>query len=226
MSKVVCDSSALISLSGTCNLGLLEFFTKRGHSFVIPPAVQDEIVTRPVSVPRFAFSALRLGRLVKHGMLSVVTNAELDLRTKAVMDASNRLFMVDGRYLEILHLGEAQCMALLSLEPGAYSGFLVDEKTARLVLESPEKLADALRSEFEGQVKVNQEARAKIAELFPTHSGIFRSAEMAILGGESGYYKNFEGLAAAAMHASVHAMRNAGCSIAETEMAEYDALKL
>lgn len=226
MPSLVCDSSALISLSGTCNLGLLEFFTKKSNEFVIPPAVYAEIVTRPVSVPRFAFSALRLGKLVRHGVLSVVKHPQLDKRAVDILAASNALFSVDGRALEILHRGEAECMALLSLEPKRYSGFVVDEKTARLVLEAPDKLAAALKSEFAGQVRVNADARSRVAKLFPSFPAVFRSAELAILGGQAGYYADFGSMAQPAMHAAVHALRQAGCSIAETELAEYDTVKI
>ncbi len=226
MTHIVADSSALISLSGTCNLGLLEFFSKGGRKFVIPPTVAEEIVTRPMGIPRFAYSALRLGRLVKEGLLGVVTHPDLDTRTLQVLDAANRLFSVDGKPLVILQKGEAECMALISLEPKVYDGFLVDEKTARLVLESPGKLADALKGEYEGHVEVHRDAHEKLQFLFAYYPPIFRSAELAVLGGQKGYYTPFGTLAQAAMHASIHALRTAGCSISETEMAEYDAMKL
>src|SRR3989344_4235143 len=114
---IVCDSSSLISLSETCNLGVLSFLQEDFKAdFVIPAAVENEIVERPSKVGRFSYSAARIRHLVNESVLRVVANPSVAGEAERIMQKANSLFYAENpeRPLKILQQGEAECLALLA----------------------------------------------------------------------------------------------------------------
>lgn len=222
MSVVICDSSSLISLSETCNIEALGFLSKNSRMrFYISPAVEKEIIFNPLNYTQHAFSAMRLKKQVLDGVLKVAS-ANPKPEYDALYDLSNHLFSVNGNPLKILQAGELECMAVYRKVRA--DAMLVDEKTARLVIESPRKLLETLRAEYRSRVDLNESAGVKLEELL---SGVkvFRSSELLALAYGKGFFDGYKPVAADAFHAAEYAARNAGCSISAKELAEYEKLK-
>lgn len=222
MPEFVCDSSSLISLSETCNIDALRFLKASGARFVVPPSVRDEIVTRPLQIRRLAFSAMRLRKLIYDKILEVVELPNLERECQTILALANKVINVGGRPLTILQEGEVECLALMKLK--GFKNLVVDEKTARLLLESPQTLFDALQSEFDEEVTIDQTALGAFKKGLEGAS-VLRSAEIIAVSADKGFFKEYGSAARDALSASLYALQNAGCSISTQELGDYEALR-
>jgi predicted nucleic acid-binding protein len=209
----------LISLADTCNIDALYFLKQRmGAKLLIPPSVYDESIARPLKVWRYEFSAVRIMKAFQDKVLELVEAPELDKEAKAIVDSANALFEVDGKPLKILHEGEAQCLAALALAPNA--ALLVDEKTTRLLIEAPELLLKTLKSEYSGEVKIKEDVLEDLRAI-TLGTRALRSSEVLAIAGRRGYFSSYGKISDEAFHASLAALKSAGCSISFDELKEY-----
>ena len=73
MSKIVFDTSTILSFSGSCLINLLGNLAKQDYlEVIIPQGVMEEAVNKPMSIKRFELSALRVLKGVKDGWINVV----------------------------------------------------------------------------------------------------------------------------------------------------------
>jgi len=224
MAKIVCDSSSLISLADTCNIGALAFLReKAGWKFAISPMVREEIIGVPSKIKALEYSAVRIRKMVDDGIVTVESAPALAARTSQVMDAANRLYLVGGKPLKVLHEGEAESIALLSFS-GA-KALLIDEKTTRLIIEDPLKLKEMTEGEYAEKLVLDLAAHEKFRALFP-QTAIIRSSEILATAARRGYFKNFGAYEEEAFHSSIYALRAAGCSLAGDELQEYGEMKI
>src|SRR5579863_878162 len=111
MDSIAVDSSTLISLSQSCLVGVLDFLsTKVKGKLIIPPAVRHEIVVHPMHVRRYSFSALRMGRLLQKGAVTVMDPPGLEAKSKELAHIANNLLFVHGRPVQLIQEGETQCL--------------------------------------------------------------------------------------------------------------------
>ncbi|OIO27309.1 hypothetical protein COX86_00100 [Candidatus Micrarchaeota archaeon CG_4_10_14_0_2_um_filter_60_11] len=219
--KIICDSSALVSLSASCLLDSLEFLENNSKArFAITSAVEGEIVSRSERIEKYRFSSVRLKNLIRRGVLPVEEPRGLRKETQKIMQAANAAYLLRGRGLPILHEGEAECLACISLT-GA-KAILVDEKTTRLLLEDPRGMARTMSAEYGEKVVLNQSALAKFSAFKATT--VLRSTETLKLAAELGFFKDYGYLDGDALSAGLHALRRAGCSISHRELDEYENL--
>lgn len=220
MARLVCDASSLISLMDTCASGVLPFLKQNaGALFSIPPGVYSELVSHPLGIKRYGYSAVRLRRLVEQGTLEVQTPAGLEARTQEVLGLANSSFFVEGRPLKLLHEGEAECIA--SLKGARRAMLLIDEKTARLLLEDEKRFRDLIQAEYQRKVTVNDTSLARLRELAGEVLAV-RSTELVALAAKRGFFKEFGSEELEAFHACLYALRYAGCSISAEELLEYE----
>ena len=216
----ICDSSSLISLVETCNLSALNFLKeKKKASFLVPPAVVYEIIENPLHIHRYAFAALRLKRALREGVLQPFEIPALGQKTREILQFSNNIFSVNGAPLKILHPGEAECLA--GYAATSASGIVVDEKTTRLLIESPQILLESLRDEYGNGVKVSQSSLNQLRQRIESFTAL-RSTEILAVAFENGYFEPFKEDEADAFHSATYALRQAGCSITSAELAEYE----
>lgn len=221
MVRIVMDSGPLISFSDTCLIKIAAFLREKGAEFIIPKSVEQEIVSTPIKIKRYAFSAVRLHKAIDDGDLKVVNvNNSLVERITA---AANSVFSVHGQPLKILHAGEAACLA-------AYKEFncaclVIDEKTTRLLIEDPELLQENIADEYRTRVFVNSK---KLNEFNSLTKGIeiLRSSELAAIAAKKGYFNSFGKHKEQAFHSAILALKQAGCSLSEKEVSDYQNIKL
>lgn len=217
MSKTfVLDSSSLISISEKCFMKIIgELVKKKGWRFVIPAAVMSESVERPLSITRFELNALRIQLAVKAGFLEVVEPSVESLQfTKELANRANHAFEVDGHPLTIIQEGEAQAWALCR-ELGACV-FVVDERTARLFVESPTTLEFIMRRKHPKAHSV-RDALFAIQEEFPSLA-VCRSTELMIMAFEEGLLDAELGDDRRALESTLYALKYSGCAVSETEI--------
>jgi len=220
MASIIFDASTLISLSDTCNASVLRFLQERvDGKFYITPGVQNEIIGRPMGIRKYEASALRLKNLLDDGVLQLLDTPNLQTETKKVLGLTNNLFYTHGRPLQLVQLGEAECVAAFA---GAKLGAIaMDEKTMRLLIENPRKLLEPISSEYRTKIEVRHD---NMEELRAYCNGIrvIRSSELLAIAAEKGYFSSYRANAKEAAMSSIYAVRHAGLSITEREIKEYE----
>jgi hypothetical protein len=217
----VCDSSALISLSDTSNLAALKFLSAKGISFFITPTVRSEVTSRPMGIKKYALSAVRLQKCIDDGVLKLLASVTLHDRASRILKAANSMIYAGKKPLELLQLGEAECLAIFA--SASAHMLLVDEKTTRLLVENPHKLRETVQTRNAEGVRLDQGRREEFASLTREVS-CMRSSELLALAYTKGYFDDYRGLKEDAFRASIYALRDAGCGLASSEIVEYESM--
>ncbi len=212
---LVCDSSALISLADSCLLSVLKFFNKRGVEFLISPSVYEESVAHPLSMAMKAYqwSALNIRRLVDEDAITLVKGDTIEMASE-IMEAANHMFFARGKPIHLVDLGEAEMIALAYSLREAH--LLMDERTTRMLIESPFRLKEHLEKELRVNIMINREAYATFAS-FTKGMEVYRSADLVFVAYKKGYfrYRPRESLEAA-----LYKLKYSGCSISFSEIEE------
>ena len=217
----MCDSSSLISLSETCNLGVLRFLKQNFDAdFVIPQAVEREIIERPSKVGKFSYSAARIKHLISENTLRVAWTKSLSSEAQKILSQANNLFF-EKKPLTIVQEGEAECLALM--KPLRAQALLIDEKTTRLLLEDPKKLFTLMRGE-QAQVKADEKALSAFQKTYSC--AMMRSTELLAFGAQNGFFNDYAPDENEVFHSSIYALRYAGCSISQKEIDDYQKIKI
>jgi hypothetical protein len=183
--------------------------------FFITPSVRQEIVSNPLRMHEYAFSAVRLQKLLRDGVLKLFSGEAVKERAQEILGIANGLFFVGGKPLRVLHFAEAECMA------SGFSCFATDEKTARQLVEDPLLLKPVLEFEYGEKVSVNRDALAALGEIL-SGTRVLRSSEFLFVAAEKGFFDDFGNEKKQALHAALYALRRAGCSISFRELKEYE----
>jgi len=218
--EIVCDSGSLISLTSSCLDDLLYYFSEKHNvRFIIPPSVEEEIVTRPLktNIRRYLFSALRLKRAIEDDVVVRVDADVLD-EARRIMEEANRLFFIRGKPMRLIQLGESEMLALARELDDEY--ILIDERTTRMLIEAPIQLKKHLEQEFSVNVMVSKSTFDSLKGRISSFCAL-RSSELIMLAYEHGYFDGFKGLKRSAIEAALLKVRYSGCSIGLDEIGRY-----
>ena len=219
--NIICDSSALISLADTGNLGVLKFLSTQGISFFITPGVKSEITTKPMTIRKYALSAIRLQKCIDDGVLKLLASVTLHEQTSRILKAANSMIFAGNKPLELIQLGEAECLAIFA--SASAHMLLVDEKTTRLLVENPHKLRETIQVRNSEGVRLDQGRRDEFGSL-TRDVACLRSSELLAFAYSKGYFDDYRNLKDDAFKASIYALRDSGCGLAASELVEYDNL--
>ena len=210
------DSSALISLAVTCSLPLLrKLKSVYGGNFYITDAVYNETIGRSASSLRFRYEGYRLKELIEDGTLQVYPDESLKDDIKWLMDTINSSFLADGKPVAIVQLGEMSAIIACIKEKG--DSVIVDERTARLLVENSDALKPWLEHKLHTEISIDSEP---MDEWKAYVSGKFiplRSTELAVAGWKKGVFGNNKDI----LFGLLWALKFAGCAIAEDEIESY-----
>lgn len=217
--EVVCDSSALISLTNSCNFDVLEFFHKNFHiNFVITQEVEFETVHKPLSLPTRAynFSAIKIKDAIRKGIIiSVESNPLIISKRNEILNVANSIFFAAGKQLKLIQSGEAEILALANELNINY--ILIDERTVRLLSEAPFKIKEHFEEEFNINVMVNKANLTRYKEIVG-NLNFFRTSELLSVAYEEGFFDNFNDLKEDAFISSLFKLKYSGCSISFEEI--------
>ena len=215
---MVCDSSALISLTDSCFVHALYYLKKKySGSFIIPPSVEYECVTHPMSMKMHALHALRIKRAINDKVLDVVHLPE-QKEVQEIKWLANNLFYAGGTPLRLIQEGETEMLALAH-ELGIQN-MLVDERTVRMLVEDPESLRVHLEEEFHRPITTNDENLSSFSRM-TRNMRFFRSSELLLLAYEKGYFADYGTLQHDAIEAALYKLKYAGCAIGFGEISDY-----
>lgn len=156
MKSIGFDTGPIVSLVTNNLLWLIKPLKKQyGGRFFITPAVKYELVDRPFMTKRFEFEALQVSQLISKGILEVIDTPEIRAMRKKLMKLANSSFMARGKWLKIVSNAEIEVLAADAVL-GA-EATVVDERTARMMLENPSSLTNLLEKKLHCRVTSNKE---------------------------------------------------------------------
>lgn len=219
--KVICDSGPLISLSNNCLFNVISFLSQRSNvDFIIPSGVEDEIVNTPIKISKYAFAAMRFKKAIIEKEITIVNSK--NLLVQKIKNTANNTYHLRGKPLQILHKGEAECLA--AYQEYKCQALVIDEKTTKLLIEAPERLQEVMQREYKEKINFNDKAAREFAKLTPNVQ-ILRSTELVAIAMQKGYFDNFPE-PKEAYAAALTSLKNAGCSVTEGEIKELRSFTL
>jgi hypothetical protein len=218
--EILCDSSALISISDSCLAESLKFMADKYRvTFVITDMIEYECVKHPLDLDKkeYSLSALRIkDALEKRVLVKVAANFAIEKKRESLLALANNIFFVNGRPITLVQAGEAELLALAS--ELRIRHLMMDERTTRLLIEAPFKIKEHMEQEFRASVMVHRENLAKFNDI-TRGIEVFRSAEFVTEACKNGFFKQYGALEAKMLEAALHRLRYAGCSIIDEEIA-------
>jgi len=215
---ILCDSSALISLTNSCFIDLLYFFTKRFIvQFIIAPSVKKEIVERPlaISMKAYELSAMRMKKAIDDRILQEVNEDTLE-KAKTIMGLANSMLYAKSRPIHLVDLGEADMIALAKAT--GCDTIMMDERTTRMLIEAPFRLKEHMEREMEVAVMLNKTSFDAFKDI-TKDMRVIRSSELASLAFKAGYFSTYSD-PGKMLEASLYSLKYGGCSIGFGEIDE------
>ena len=222
---IIFDSSSLISLSLN---GLLEELKKLkkifNGEFIITKEVKREVIDDPIKIKMYELEALKIQNLIDEGCLNMpekigIQDKEITNLMFKLMNSANTMFVGNGNEIQLIHQGEASCLALSKLmnERKIKNVLAIDERTTRMLVEKPGNLKELLEKKLHAKIKLRESN-------FQQFKGfkIIRSTELMYLA-----YKNnlirWEGKEI--LDALLYALKFKGCAISSEEIEEIKRIK-
>ncbi|HDQ59843.1 MAG TPA: hypothetical protein ENN30_01470 [Candidatus Woesearchaeota archaeon] len=153
MSKIVVDSSTLISCALNCLLWVFDEFKEKGVKFVVPTEVEREVLTKGLSTKKFRFEAVRVAHHFINNTISI-GKEDIEQDTQELLSYANSSFYIKNNPIKILEKADAQ-VAALSIKTNA-DAILTDETTLRLLVENPNAIKKTLERRMHSEVKVDK----------------------------------------------------------------------
>ena len=216
---IIFDASTLITFSMNGFLPELKKLKKIFNGkFLITKDVKWEVIDKPMKIKRFKLEALSVEKLLKEKVLEMSSSLKIDdnlisKKTEEIRDVANNLFEAKGKYLHLIDLGEASCLALSKIldEKGIQNVVAVDERTLRMLGEKPENVKELLERKLHTKVVLKKE-NFGIFEGFK----FIRSAELIYVV----YKKKLFDLENGILDALLYAVKSKGCAISGEEIKE------
>ncbi|MCS7109586.1 MAG: hypothetical protein NZ903_02205 [Candidatus Micrarchaeota archaeon] len=217
--SLICDSSSLISLTDAGLLGALIMLKKdiKGK-FLITEEIINESVNVPIQKPEYAFSAVRIKRAIESGVFTIARYEKSTL--DEILRITNNMFYTD-RPFHLVNHGEAEIIAAALDNNVKY--LLMDERTTRMLIESPIELRKHIENEFRTRININEALFREFREMTQDIK-VIRSSELLALAKAKGYFKKFGYLEQEAYKAALYALKFNGCSISFEEIDELSKL--
>lgn len=210
------DSSALISLSLTGSLELLEKLKQDyGGKFVVPMAVKQEVVDNALRTQRFKYGGYKIKELIDKGVLNVLDESAYKNDIQRLSSLANSTFSAHGQDIKIIQSGEI-ALLVIAHYGSEDDAVVIDERTTRLLVETPEQIPALLGGKLHAHINTDEGKLAKLRKEM-TSVSIIRSADLCLAAYRKGYLDSnkdmFDGL--------LWAVKFAGCSISGKEIKEY-----
>ena len=185
MKTIVFDAGPVISLTMNNLLWILEPLKKISNAeFCITEQVKRELVDTPLNKTRkYMFEALQVLHYIENKTLDVIDNDAVRKQAYELLSIANNCFNAFGHNIQIVHEAEMSAIALY-LQKKA-DAFAVDEKTARLLMENPDRLHHILKHTLHTKVEKNKENLSKFRKI-TRGIKVIRSVELVTVAYEKG----------------------------------------
>ena len=211
---LIFDSSSIINFSMNASLDILRKLKEKFKGkFLITYPVKYEVIDHPKKIKRFGLGALQIKKLLDEGVIELAENLvdrnELEQKTKSIMEKANKVLIAKNDSIELIQKGEASCISLTSMLEGEKI-LVVDERTTRMLCESPQNLEKLMGKKLHTQLKLNSVNLNLFKDI-----KIIRSCELVYIA----YKKQLIDLKNGnILEALLYAFKLKGCSIYEKEI--------
>ena len=220
MKSIVFDAGPVISLTTNNLLWLLEELKKKYKGeFYLAEAAKRELIDMPLETKKFKFEALQVLRCINEDILKIIQNSELEEETISLINLANNCFNAQGNWLRLVHYADmAGLSACIRLNADA---FVVDERTARLLVENPDRLVSILKDTLHTDIKINkdnlEEFRRKTKNI-----KLIRSVELVAVAYEQGllnkYLPNIPDAKRTLLESVLWGVKLNGCAVSRDEI--------
>ena len=223
---IIFDAGALISLSMN---GLTEELRRLktifNGSFLITNQVKSEVIDKPLTIKNFELEAFRTKQLLNDEIIELAEDfgfddSEIEKRAREIIEFANSFFQGPRGPVNIMHLGEASCLALSKMlnEKKIKNVIAIDERTTRLLIEKPENLEDLLSRKLHVRIKTVK----KNFEYFKNFQ-VIRTVELMYVAWKKGLVEIKDGVSI--LDALLYALKSKGCSVSHEEIEEIKRMK-
>lgn len=224
MNVIIFDASTLISFAMNGLLselrGLRAMFDGK---FIMTKAVKKEAIDRPITIKRFELQAMQLKALFLDKVLELPSSLNVDDKlieenAKEIVDSANKIFYGRNKNIEIIHLGESECVALSKIlkERKIPNLLAIDERTMRMLCEKPGNLRELLERKLHTKITIRKSPKGILHGC-----KVIRSTELIYMAYKKGLIKLKGNMV---LDALLYAMKFKGCSISEAEIQEIKSL--
>lgn len=174
MKYLIFDAGPIISLTMNGMLPIIEKLKSVfDGEFVLTPAVKREVVDKPMRIKKFRLEAIQVEDLISRGIFKMATDIvalqKLNRETKRILKVVNGILRVTatGEKINIVHEGEAECLAFANLcggentlansnkKAGARCVIVIDERTTRMLTEAPKSLEAMMEQKLHTPLDAN-----------------------------------------------------------------------
>mgnify|MGYP001597439983 CR=1 FL=1 len=190
MKTIIFDAGPIISLTMNNLLWILKPLKEISNAdFCITEQVKRELVDTPLNKTRkYMFEALQVLHYIENKTLEVIDDDAVRKQTYELLSIANNCFNAFGHNIQIVHEAEMSAIALY-LQKKA-DAFAVDEKTARLLMENPDRLHSIMEHTLHTKVKKDMENLNEFKKL-TKNVKIIRSVELVTIAYEKGLLKKY-----------------------------------
>jgi predicted nucleic acid-binding protein len=223
MKYLIFDAGPIISLAMNGMLPVIEKL--KGvfdGEFIMTPHVKNEVVNKPMKIKKFKLEAIQVNDMIERGIFkmsdSIVPQQKLDKEVKRLLKVTSGVLRTTqtGEKISIIHDGEAACLAFSSL-CGADNVIVIDERTTRMLTESPKSLEKMM----EKKLHTPLDAQLSLLDELKNFKFI-RSAELLFIAYKKGliHVKKSKDL----LDALLYGVKFKGCAISSKEVEEMKRL--
>jgi len=193
-------------------LYILEPLKKRFNgTFFITEDVKYEVIDKPLQEKRFMLEALFIKKLLENGTLELYKDSSLKDKSR-LGHIANSTFVSNGEYIRILHSGETSCLALYNELRIEKKAIVVDERTTRVLVESPGNLRRLLESKLHRKIHAIEKNYNSFKNM-----NLIRSSELALMALKFGFI-DLPGKKQDIIRAILYASKFNGCAISNQEI--------
>ncbi|MBN1940803.1 MAG: hypothetical protein JW772_01330 [Candidatus Diapherotrites archaeon] len=218
--NIVFDASSLISISQTCLIKCLADLRKKlGLDFFVSPTVFREVVSKPIKIKRFALNAVRVNELVEQQEIVVeALNPESEDLRHELDKICNNMFFAKNKPIRIMQTGELEALALLRQLNSKV--LVVDERTARMLIENPFSIRSLMERRHHKKIREDTQKLKEAREMF-SETIVLRSVELIALAFETNALAGQIENTRDALEAALYAAKFSGCSVSFEEIQEF-----
>jgi hypothetical protein len=227
MKSIVLDSSTIITLASTCLLNVFSDLKKMsGVQFFIPPGVEEETIGKSFHIDRFMLEGIRVYDKISDGTIKIEKSNKVRELGSELLTLVNHTFTARGKPIQLIHMGEAEVIALARLKGTPFIG--IDEKTTRLLIEAPQAIQKWMRNKLHTSVTVNQ-SNLKALQEHVKGIKVLRSSDIVAYAYKKGLFdkmipsgkRNSLSFKENFVKGFLWALRFSGCAIREEEIENY-----
>jgi len=183
MKSIVFDTGPIISLTLNNILWVIESLHEKFEGeFYITAEVYNELIRRPLETKKYKFEALQILPLITKGILKLIESDEIERTADELLELANNCFKARGKWIKVVHKGEMQAVACAIIQGS--DTIVIDERTTRVLIESPEMLKRQLERKLHTDVEVHNDNLNQLKDRLNLQ--VIRSFELAAVAFELG----------------------------------------